>query len=272
LRELAEDLGHLRERPKQLQRTAESALRIRMQLPLLANRQAERLSTDIPHDKRIFRDRREAGRLLAERLAGYRDQNLIVLALPRGGVVVGYEVARALGAPLDVVVARKLGAPWQPELAVGAIAPRGVRVLNEDVLAWLDISEDEVEQIASLEASEMERRMHLFRGDRPEPMLKGKTVILVDDGIATGMTIRAAIEYIGQHEPGHLVLAVPVCAPALQRCSAPRSTTWLASRHPSSCWPSATGTRTSSRCLMRRSWSCSSVLVLLSAEPEESDN
>ena len=130
MRELAEDLGHLRERPKQLQRTAESALRIRMQLPLLANRQAERLSTDIPHDKRIFRDRREAGRLLAERLAGYRDQNLIVLALPRGGVVVGYEVARALGAPLDVVVARKLGAPWQPELAVGAIAPRGVRVLN----------------------------------------------------------------------------------------------------------------------------------------------
>jgi putative phosphoribosyl transferase len=212
LRELAEDLGHLRERPKQLQRTAESALRIRMQLPLLANRQAERLSTDIPHDKRIFQDRREAGRLLAERLAGYRDQNLIVLALPRGGVVVGYEVARALGAPLDVVVARKLGAPWQPELAVGAIAPRGVRVLNEDVLAWLDISEDELQQIASLEASEMERRMHLFRGDRPEPMLKGKTVILVDDGIATGMTVQAAIEYIGQHEPGHLVLAVPVCA------------------------------------------------------------
>jgi putative phosphoribosyl transferase len=170
------------------------------------------LSTEIPREKWIFRDRHEAGRLLAERLSGYRDQKPIVLALPRGGVVVGYEVARALGAPLDVVVARKLGAPWQPELAVGAIAPRGVRLLNEDVFAWLDISEDELQQIASLEASEMERRMPLFRGDRPEPMLKGKTVILVDDGIATGMTVRAAIEYIGQQEPGHLVLAVPVCA------------------------------------------------------------
>jgi len=170
------------------------------------------LSTEIPREKWIFRDRHEAGRLLAERLSGYRDQKPIVLALPRGGVVVGYEVARALGAPLDVVVARKLGAPWQPELAVGAIAPRGVCLLNEDVFAWLDISEYELQQIASLEASEMERRMHLFRGDRPEPMLKGKTVILVDDGIATGMTVRAAIEYIGQQEPGHLVLAVPVCA------------------------------------------------------------
>ena len=170
------------------------------------------MSTEIPREKWIFRDRHEAGRLLAERLSGYRDQKPIVLALPRGGVVVGYEVARALGAPLDVVVARKLGAPWQPELAVGAIAPRGVCLLNEDVFAWLDISEYELQQIASLEASEMERRMHLFRGDRPEPMLKGKTVILVDDGIATGMTVRAAIEYIGQHEPGHLVLAVPVCA------------------------------------------------------------
>jgi predicted phosphoribosyltransferase len=170
------------------------------------------LSTEIPRQKWILRDRNEAGSLLAERLSDYRDQKPIVLALPRGGVVVGYEVARALGAPLDVVVARKLGAPWQPELAVGAIAPRGVRALNEDVLTWLDISEDEVEQIASLEASEMERRMHLFRGDRSEPKLKGKTVILVDDGIATGMTVRAAIEYIGQHEPGHLVLAVPVCA------------------------------------------------------------
>lgn len=170
------------------------------------------MSTEIPREDRVFLDRREAGRLLAESLSTYRDQKPIVLALPRGGVVVGCEVARALGAPLDLVVARKLGAPWQPELAIGAIAPRGVRVLNEDVLTWLDISEDEVEQIASLEASEMERRTRLFRGDRPEPNLKGKTVILVDDGIATGMTVRAAIEYMGQQEPGHLVLAVPVCA------------------------------------------------------------
>lgn len=160
----------------------------------------------------MFRDRREAGRLLAERLSGYRDQKPIVLALPRGGVEVGYEIARAMGAPLDVVVARKLGTPGQPELALGAIGPGGTYVLNEDVLGWLDVSEDELEQIASQEAREMERRMRLFRGDRPEPILKGKTVILVDDGIATGMTVRAAIEYVDQQEPGHLVLAVPVCA------------------------------------------------------------
>jgi putative phosphoribosyl transferase len=145
-------------------------------------------------------------------LSGYRDKKPIVLALPRGGVVVGYEIARALGAPLDVVVARKIGTPGQPELALGAIGSGGTYVLNEDVLAWLDIPEDEVEQIASQEAAEMKRRMRLFRGDRPEPMLKGKTVILVDDGIATGMTAHAAIEYVGQQEPGHLVLAVPVCA------------------------------------------------------------
>jgi len=160
----------------------------------------------------MFRDRREAGRLLAERLSGYRDQKPIVLALPRGGVEVGYEIARAMGAPLDVVVARKLGTPGQPELALGAIGPGGTYILNEDVLGWLDVSEDELEQIASQEAREMERRMRLFRGDRAEPILKGKTVILVDDGIATGMTVRAAIDYVDQQEPGHLVLAVPVCA------------------------------------------------------------
>ena len=174
--------------------------------------QAEGLVTDIPHEKRIFRDRREAGRLLAERLSAYRDKKPIVLALPRGGVEVGYEIARALGAPLDVVVARKLGVPGQPELAMGAIGPSGTYVLNEDIVGWLDISEDELEQIASRESREMGRRVRLFRSDRPEAMLKGKTVILVDDGIATGMTVRAAIEYLHQQEPGHLVLAVPVCA------------------------------------------------------------
>ena len=145
-------------------------------------------------------------------MSAYRDKKPIVLALPRGGVVVGFEVARALDAPLDVVVARKLGTPGRPELALGAIAPDGTYVLNEDVLGWLDISEDDVEQIASRESREMERRVRLFRGDRPEPMLKGKTVILVDDGIATGMTVRATIEYVGQQEHGYLVLAVPVSA------------------------------------------------------------
>jgi predicted phosphoribosyltransferase len=167
---------------------------------------------EITREVWIFRDRQEAGRLLAERLSHYRDENPLVLALPRGGVVVGYEIARALRAPLDVVVARKLGTPGQPELALGAIAPRGVLVLNEDVVGWLDISEDEIEQLASQEARELERRVRLFRGDRLEPALEGRTVILVDDGIATGMTVRAAIEYLHQQEPEHLVLAVPVCA------------------------------------------------------------
>ena len=161
---------------------------------------------------RIFQDRQEAGRLLAERLSRYRDEKPVVLVLPRGGVVVGYEIAHALGTSLDVVVVRKLGTPGQPELALGAIAPGGVYVLNEDVVGWLELSEDEVEQMASQEAREMERRMRLFRGDRPEPPLKGRTVIVVDDGIATGMTVRAAIEYLQQQEPEHLVLAVPVCA------------------------------------------------------------
>jgi putative phosphoribosyl transferase len=159
-----------------------------------------------------FGDRQEAGQLLAERLSRYREEKPIVLALPRGGVVVGYEIAHALGAPLDVVVARKLGTPGQPELALGAIASGGVYVLNEDIIGWLDIFSDEAEQIASHEAREMQRRMRHFRGGKAELALEGKTAILVDDGIATGMTVRAAIEYLSQHEPGYLVLAVPVCA------------------------------------------------------------
>jgi putative phosphoribosyl transferase len=172
----------------------------------------KRYATEIPRETWVFRDRQEAGQLLAERLSRYREEKPIVLALPRGGVVVGYEIAHALGAPLDVVVARKLGTPGQPELALGAIAPGGVYVLNEDIIGWLDISEDEVEKIAYQEAREMERRMRHFRGDKPELALEGKTAILVDDGIATGMTVRAAIEYLSQQEPGYLVLAVPVCA------------------------------------------------------------
>ena len=171
------------------------------------------MSAEIPNENpMIFRDRREAGRLLAERLEGYRDEEPIVLALPRGGVVVASEVARALGAPLDVVVARKLGAPAQPERAVGAIAPGGIRVLDEEILSWLDIPEDELERIAAREAREMERRMRLFRSGRREADPKSETVILVDDGIATGMTVRAAIERVRRQEPGRLVMAVPVCA------------------------------------------------------------
>lgn len=135
-----------------------------------------------------------------------------MLALPRGGVPVGYEVARVLRAPLDVVVARKLGAPGQPELGLGAVAPGDVLVLNEDILPWLDVSEEYLESLERAASVEVERRMRLFRGERPMFEVKDKTAILVDDGIATGVTARAAVEYLFQQGPRRLVLAVPVCA------------------------------------------------------------
>ena len=160
----------------------------------------------------IFLDRHDAGRQLAQPLLRYRDQNPIVLALPRGGVVVGYEVARALDCPLDVIVARKLGAPDQPELGIGAIAPGGVRVLDDYIIGALGISSEEIEQIATREGAEIERRLHRFRGDRPPPDLHDHTAIVVDDGLATGVTARAAIESVRGERPRRLVLAAPVCA------------------------------------------------------------
>src|ERR687889_65543 len=140
------------------------------------------------------------------------DERPVVFALPRGGVPVGYEISRALEAPLDVLVSRKLGAPGQPEFGIGAVAAGGVRVLNEDVVRRLGIPEDYVERITEQETAEVERRMRLFRGDRPEPEVRGRTVILVDDGLATGVTARAAVEALRRLEPLRLVLASPVCA------------------------------------------------------------
>jgi predicted phosphoribosyltransferase len=160
----------------------------------------------------IFEDRADAGRLLAQELSGYQDKNPIVLALPRGGVVVGYEVARALHAPLDVIVARKLGAPGHEELGIGAIAPGGVLVLEEQAVAWIGISEARLQRIVARETAEMNRRLQLYRGDRPLPDLRDRTAILVDDGLATGVTARAAILSLKQQHPQRLVLAVPVCA------------------------------------------------------------
>lgn len=136
----------------------------------------------------------------------------MVLALPRGGVPVGVEISRALDAPLDVIVARKLGAPGQPELAIGAIAPGDVRLVNERVVEWLGIPEDWIERTAEIELAELERRMQRFRGERSAPEIRDRSVILVDDGIATGMTARAAIRAIRAEEPRRIVLAVPVCA------------------------------------------------------------
>jgi len=161
----------------------------------------------------VFFNRRDAGRKLAERLQKYRGPNTIVLAIPRGGVVVGYEVAKALGVPLDVLIPRKIGAPGQPELGIGAVGENGVSVLDRDTIAYLGVSEEYIKEEAERQRREIERRWKVYRDNRPFPDIKGKTVILVDDGIATGHTTMAAARVIRKRQPGKLVLAVPV-APA----------------------------------------------------------
>ncbi|MFL6208731.1 MAG: phosphoribosyltransferase [Pyrinomonadaceae bacterium] len=165
----------------------------------------------------IYRDRTEAGRRLAAELTAYADRpDVLVLALPRGGVPVAYEVAQALRAPLDIFLVRKLGVPGHEELAMGAIATGGVRVLNEDVFRYLDIPGEVIDAVAAAELRELERREQLYRGDKPAPDVKGKTVILVDDGLATGSTMRAAAAALRQQQPARIVVAVPVSA--VQTC------------------------------------------------------
>jgi len=159
---------------------------------------------------RIFEDREDAGRALAERLMQYAGRkDVIVLALPRGGVPIGAEVARALRAPLDILVVRKLGLPGQEELAMGAIASGGIRVLNEEVVSLTGVPEEVIERVAEEERRELERREAAYRGDRRQPNVAGRTVILVDDGIATGSTLRAAVEALRQRSPARIVVAVP---------------------------------------------------------------
>jgi predicted phosphoribosyltransferase len=163
---------------------------------------------------RPFRDRREAGRLLASRLAAYANRpDVLVLALPRGGVPVAFEVARALGAPLDVFVVRKLGVPGHEELAMGAIATGGVRVLNDQVVRALRIPEYVIEAVAEKERQELARRERLYRGDCPFPDVRGRTAILVDDGLATGTTMQAAVRALRQQQAARIVVAVPLAAP-----------------------------------------------------------
>jgi len=160
-----------------------------------------------------FRDRSDAGQQLATRLAAYAGSaNLLVLGLPRGGIPVAYEVAKALSAPLDVFVVRKLGAPGQEELAVGAIASGGVRILNDDVVSGLGLHADTIDAIAAREGRELERREREYRGDRPPLDVRDRVVILVDDGLATGATMRAAAAALRQQQPARLVVAVPVAA------------------------------------------------------------
>ena len=162
-----------------------------------------------------FRDRKEAGQTLAHRLEQYAGRSdVIVLALPRGGVPVAAEVARALGAPLDVFLVRKLGVPGQEELAMGAIAENGIRVLNEDVFPFIAVSPAALEAATARERHELERRSHLYRGGRSLVDVRGRTVILVDDGLATGTTMQAAVAALRELEPAAIVIAVPVASSA----------------------------------------------------------
>jgi len=163
----------------------------------------------------IFQDRTDAGRQLAEELLSYAGRDdVIVLALPRGGVPVAFEVAQRLGVPLDVFVVRKLGVPGHEELAMGAIASGGIRVLNEDVLYVLPDAQSIVEMVTAIEREELKRRERDYRGDRPAPEVRGRTVILVDDGLATGATMRAAAAALRQQGAAKIIVAVPVGAPS----------------------------------------------------------
>jgi putative phosphoribosyl transferase len=159
-----------------------------------------------------FEDRRDAGRRLAGRLTGY-DGAAVVLAIPRGGVPVGYEISRRLGAPLDLIIPRKLPIPSEPEAGFGAVAPDGTVVLNEDMVRYLGLGREEIDEIARSVLEEVRRRVREYRGERPLPDLKGKTVIVADDGLASGYTMIAAVRAIKKQSPRRIVVAVP-CSPA----------------------------------------------------------
>jgi putative phosphoribosyl transferase len=160
-----------------------------------------------------FVDRTDAGRRLAERLRGFRGQDVVVLGLPRGGVPVAFEVARALGAPLDVIVVRKLGLPFQPELAMGAIGEGGVQIIDRDLVQRSLVTDEELAAVEARERGELDRRARRFRGERPRTSLTGRTAIIVDDGIATGSTARAACQVARAQGAARVVLAVPVGPP-----------------------------------------------------------
>ena len=160
-----------------------------------------------------FKDRRDAGKKLAQKLMHYAGlPDVLVLALPRGGVPVGYEVAQALNVPLDILIVRKLGLPGREELAIGAIASGGIRVLNTDIIRMLNIPEEVINIVASRELQELQRREHSYRGGLPTPEVRDHTVILVDDGLATGASMRAAVEGMRTQHPARIVVAVPTAA------------------------------------------------------------
>jgi putative phosphoribosyl transferase len=163
----------------------------------------------------IFKNRQDAGRKLAQHLLGYRDRKPVVLALPRGGVPIGYEVATALDAPLDLLLVRKIGAPFQPELAIGAVidGDRFEIFVDERIMADFDISQSYVDEEAARQRLEIERRRELYLGDRPPRAVVGCTAIVVDDGIATGATMHMALRALARRQPAAVVLAVPVVPP-----------------------------------------------------------
>ena len=163
-----------------------------------------------------FTDRKDAGRILAQKLSAYAKQtDVIVLALPRGGVPVAYEVAIALHAPLDIFLVRKLGLPGRDELAIGAIASGGIRVLNDDIIRVLSVPEEVINIVARNELQELQRREHTYRGNRRAPEIRDHKVILVDDGLATGASMRAAVLGVRAQHPTRIVIAVPTAAPEL---------------------------------------------------------
>lgn len=164
----------------------------------------------------LFKDREDAGKKLAARLKKYADrEDVVVLALPRGGVPVAYEVARHLRVPLDIFLVRKLGLPGQEELAMGAIASGGIRVLNEDVVHRLNVPDEILDSVAKKELAELQRREKAYRGDTPMVDVRNKSAILIDDGLATGASMKAAVSGLLAHDPDRVVVAVPVAAPEI---------------------------------------------------------
>jgi putative phosphoribosyl transferase len=161
----------------------------------------------------LFKDRQDAGRKLALALHAFKNRDdVCVLALPRGGVVLGYEISKALHLPFDLILVRKLGVPWQEELALGAVAIPNIRVLNQSILSTLNIREKTIEEVTRREQAELDRRNRVYRQNRPFPPIKDKIVIIVDDGIATGATMRAAIRVVASMKPQKIIVAVPVAS------------------------------------------------------------
>jgi predicted phosphoribosyltransferase len=169
----------------------------------------------------MFQDREDAGRQLAEALRDYKGQDAIVLAVPRGGVPVGYQIALELGIPLDVVVTRKIPIPWNSEAGFGAVGPDGSVTLNETILPLLGLSSREIDRLAGQVFAEVQRRMRVYRGDRPWPCLEGKTALLVDDGLASGITMLAAAKSLRPHHPDRIVVASPVASASAFRLVRP---------------------------------------------------